>query len=167
MSLFANVLRLLIRRGVLVEVPAQGLDAHVAAVGHQVGDGGVGGLHGQLHACHHLRHAGGNRIGRLPLVVVAVEEDLNLVLQLVVRLLALAQALAQGLPLHVLKNAVDGRRAHLYPRVAFPQEADRVLFDHVVIPFRGQDARKAGRLSAAQAEGRGHAGRSGHAAAGG
>ena len=123
-----DVLGDFVRRLVLVEIAVQGLHAHVAAVGHQVGDGRVGVLHGQLHAGLHMGHALGHGVGLLAPVLIAIQQLLNLVLQLVVFLLAVGQALLEYVVRHMLQYIIDGRGAHLHSCVAFPQELNRVLF---------------------------------------
>ena len=130
-----NVLGDLVRSFILVEVAIQRLHAHVAAVGHQVGNGGVGVLHGQLHAGLHVGHSLGHGIGLLTTVLIAIQQPLNFVLQLVVLLFAVRQPFAEGIRLHMVEHIVNGGRAHLDACIALPQQLDRILFNHRTASF--------------------------------
>ena len=48
--------------------------------------------------------------------------------QLTMRLLTLFQQIFQCTVLYVLHHIIQGRNAHLNPRIALPQELDRIVF---------------------------------------
>ena len=127
-----DVLGGLVRSRVLIQILAQGFHAHVAAVRHQTGDGGVGLVDRELHARFHLRHQRDHGGGILALVLVAVEQLLNLTAQLFVFVLVVGERFFQLFRVNVAQNVLDGVHAHLHACVAFPEQPDGVLFNHVL-----------------------------------
>ena len=67
---FADVLGGLIGGGILIEIAAEGLDPHIAPIGHQVCNGGVRLVHRQLHIGLHPGHTLSHGVGVLALVPV-------------------------------------------------------------------------------------------------
>ena len=117
---------------VLVEIPIEGLDPHIASVSDEVGYGVVGLVHSELDVGLHPRHTLGHGVGVFAVVLVSVKQLLDLVPQLLVLLLTLGQKLLQLGGVDVLQHVVDGLHPHFYPRVALAQQFYGILFNHVL-----------------------------------
>ena len=134
-----DILGLFVCRLVLIEIFAEGFDAHVASVRDQVGDGVIGFVHAELDVGLHPGHPLGDGTRLLSVVSEAVEIFLNFDLQLLVRGFAIGKTVLERVGFHVFQNVLDGADPHFHTCVAFTKQTNRILFDHNHASFRFED----------------------------
>ena len=130
-QILGDVFGSFIRGLVLIQVAVQCLDTHVAAVGHQIRNGGIGFFHTQFHVGFHPAHTLGNGAGILALILKTTQLLLKLGLKLLVLILAVGEFPVQSIAFGVFQLIVNGRNAHFDTGITFPQQLDGILFDHI------------------------------------
>jgi hypothetical protein len=136
-QLFGGVLSPFVGSPVFVEIAAERFDAHIAAVGHQIGYGAVARVEGQLHVRFQRRHCACHCAGTLAAVAKAIKLRLQLGAELPVLVFADDQSAAEPVVGHAANDVIDGRHAHPNARVTFAEQADRIGFNQSDHSFPG------------------------------
>lgn len=120
---------------VLVKVTVQRFNTHVAAVGQQVGGGGVGAVPAHLHFRFHVAHTFCHEIGLLTLVTVLPQQVIDFIFKNLVLSAAFAETILETAVTDAVDNVVYGGYTHFYACVAFTQQLYGIVFYHAYHSF--------------------------------
>ena len=114
----------------------QRLNAHIAAIRHQICNRLIRFIHHQPDIGLHPRHALCHRIRLFSLIVIFMQECSNLILQPDMLCLVFCQALSKHIVMNITDHILHRGNPHFHPGITFTQQFDTISFNHgITISF--------------------------------